>query len=108
ERRLGPERAARQVARIALASLLLVALVAGLLLAPGRALAQAAGVDGAAIAARALDHLDAGEYAQAEAMFSGEMAKAVPADKLKAVWESLPAQVGKATGRGAAEIAGRD
>ncbi|RZA19846.1 MAG: alpha/beta fold hydrolase [Lysobacteraceae bacterium] len=72
----------------------------GLLLS-GRAVAQeAATVDGAAIATRALDHLEAGEYAQVEAMFGADMAKAVPADKLKGVWQALPAQVGDAKGRG--------
>ena len=100
ERRLGPERGGRLVARIALTALLLLALGVGLLLVPGKASAQEAGVNGVAIATRALDHLDAGEYAQLEAMLGADMAKAVPADKLKAVWESLPTQVGKATGRG--------
>ncbi|QNN71470.1 alpha/beta fold hydrolase [Thermomonas carbonis] len=70
--------------------------------------AHAQAVDGKAIATRALDHMDAGEYAQVEAMFSADMAKAVPADKLKAVWESLPAQVGKANGRGDAESMPQD
>src|SRR5690606_22580166 len=98
ERRFG----ARGVARLLLASLLLLALGVGLLLS-GRAGAQDAGAP-TALAVRALDHLDAGEYAQVEAMFGPDMAKAVPADKLKAVWESLPAQVGKATGRGEADV----
>ena len=47
-----------------------------------------------ALATRLLDQLDAGQYAQAEAMFSAQMKAAVPADKLRAVWESLPAQMG--------------
>ncbi|MDQ3494952.1 MAG: alpha/beta fold hydrolase [Pseudomonadota bacterium] len=51
-------------------------------------------------ATRLLDHLDAGDYAAAEAMFSAEMASAVPADKLQAVWQSLPTQAGAAQGRG--------
>ena len=100
ERRYGPARGRQLVVRIAIASLLLLALGAGLAMSlPARAQA----LDGKAIATRALDHMDAGDYAQVEAMFSADMAKAVPADKLKAVWESLPAQVGKATGRGDAE-----
>ena len=100
ERRYGPARGRQLVGRIAIASLLLLALGAGLAMSlPARAQA----VDGKAIAIRALDHMDAGEYAQVEAMFDADMAKAVPADKLKAVWESLPAQVGKATGRGDAQ-----
>ena len=100
ERRYGPARGRQLVGRIAIASLLLLALGAGLAMSlPARAQA----VDGKAIAIRALDHMDAGEYAQVEAMFDADMAKAVPADKLKAVRESLPAQVGKATGRGDAQ-----
>lgn len=59
---------------------------------------------GATMANRLLDHLDAGRYADAEALFGPDLAKAVPADKLQAVWESLPAQVGKATGRGEADV----
>jgi len=55
-----------------------------------------------ALAIQLLDHLDAGEYAQAETLFNPPMAQAVPADKLKAVWESLPAQAGDAQGRGEA------
>jgi hypothetical protein len=58
----------------------------------------------AAIADQLIDRMDAGEYAQAEAMFSAEMAAAVPADKLKTVWESLPAQAGAAKGRGEASV----
>jgi dienelactone hydrolase len=80
------------------AALLLLLLGAGLALFAGKAAAQEA--DPAAVAIRLLDHLDAGEYADAEAMFDAGMARAVPADKLEAVWESLPAQVGKRTGRG--------
>ena len=102
ERRFGAERASHIVLRVLLASVLLLMLGLGLLLS-GRVAAQETPVDGATIATRALDHLDAGEYAQAEAMFSADMAKAVPADKLKAVWESLPAQVGKSSGRGDAQ-----
>ncbi|HYM85370.1 MAG TPA: alpha/beta fold hydrolase, partial [Pseudoxanthomonas sp.] len=56
-------------------------------------------------ATRLLDHLDAAEYTQAESMFTAEMAAAVPADKLKQVWESLPQQAGAAQGRGKAELA---
>ena len=105
ERRHGPARGRGLVGRIAIASLLLLAFGAALATAlPARA--QSTG--GKATATRALDHMDAGEYAQVEAMFDADMAKAVPADKLKAVWESLPAQVGKATGRGEAESKSQD
>lgn len=55
-----------------------------------------------ALATRLLDQLDAGQYAAAEATFSPQMKAAVPADKLKAVWESLPAQLGAAGKRGEA------
>jgi len=56
------------------------------------------------IATRLLDHMDAKDYSAAEASFTPEMAAAVPADKLKAVWESLPAQLGTAKGRGDAKV----
>lgn len=58
----------------------------------------------AALATRLLDQLDAAQYSAAEAMFSAEMKAAVPADKLQAVWESLPAQMGAAGKRGEAQI----
>ena len=58
-----------------------------------------------AVANALLDHLDAGRYTDAEAMFTTEMAAAVPADKLKAVWESIPAQAGAAKGRGDIAVA---
>jgi dienelactone hydrolase len=56
------------------------------------------------VAKRLLDQMDANDYAAAEASFTPDMAAAVPADKLKAVWESLPAQVGAAKGRGEAKV----
>lgn len=56
------------------------------------------------IAMRLLDQMDAKDYAAAEASFTPDMAAAVPADKLKAVWESLPAQLGAAKGRGEAKV----
>ena len=59
----------------------------------------------AAIALQALDQLDAGQYAQVEQLFGAQMAAAVPEDKLKSVWESLPGMVGAATGRGEAQTA---
>lgn len=61
-----------------------------------------------ALASHLLDRLDAGEYSQAETMLSTEMAQAVPADKLQAVWESLPAQAGKADGRGIPVVSKQD
>lgn len=62
----------------------------------------------ASIALQALDQLDAGQYAQVEQLFGAQMAAAVPEDKLKAVWESLPAQVGAAKGRGEARTSTQD
>jgi len=53
------------------------------------------------IALRLLDRLDAHDYTAVESVFDERMAAAVPADKLAAVWESLPAQGGAAQGRGA-------
>lgn len=76
-------------------------------LAVSLALAAGAGAqttDPTALATQALDLLDAGNYAKAEALFGAQMAAAVPEDKLKAVWESLPAQVGKLQGRGDAAV----
>jgi dienelactone hydrolase len=108
ERRYGAERASRIGLRLLVASALLLMLGVGLLLS-GRVAAQdAPRVDGGTVATRLLDHLDAGRYADAEAMFTAEMAAAVPADKLKAVWESLPAQAGEARGRGEPAIMTRD
>jgi dienelactone hydrolase len=60
------------------------------------------------VAARLLDRLDAGDYAAAEAMFTPAMAAAVPADKMKAVWESLPAQLGPAGERGQSRVVPHD
>ena len=80
--------------------MLMLAIVTAL--APGGNAAAQSPADPAATATTLLDHLDAGRYAQAEAMFDAAMAKAVPADKLKGLWEALPAQVGPAKGRGEA------
>lgn len=74
------------------------------LLALAASFAANAATPAEATATRLLDHLDAAEYSQAESMFTAEMAAAVPADKLKQIWESLPQQVGAAQGRGAAQV----
>lgn len=60
--------------------------------------------DPAAVATQLLDHMDAGRYAEAEAMFTPGMAQAVPAAKLQEVWESIPAQAGAAGARGDATV----
>jgi hypothetical protein len=70
--------------------------------------AQATQPDATAIALQLLDRLDAHDYAAAEATFGTQMAAAVPADKLEAVWESLPAQAGAAMGRGQPVVAMQD
>lgn len=73
------------------------------------ATASAAAADSpTALATRLLDQLDAGQYAAAEATFSPQMKAAVPADKLKAVWESLPALLGAAGARGEASVSEAD
>lgn len=73
---------------------------------PGSAARPA--VDPVAIATGLLDQLDAGDFAAAEARFTAHMANAVPAEKLQAVWESLPQQFGAATGRGETRLAEHD
>lgn len=56
--------------------------------------------DPVARATMLLDHLDAAEFAAAEAMFTAQMAQAVPAGKLQALWDALPQQAGPSSGRG--------
>lgn len=57
------------------------------------ALAAVSGVSVAAepqqVATRLLDHLQAGRISDAEAMLTPQMARAVPADKLQGLWQSL-------------------
>jgi len=77
-----------------------IALVLGALLSPAVFAADAPGT----LANHLLDRLQAGDYVAAEAMFSPEMATAVPQDKLKAVWESLPAQMGELRTRGEPKV----
>jgi len=62
--------------------------------------AMAQAKDATAIAQHMLDDLDAGRYEAAAVGFTEQMRQAVPAEKLKQVWESLPAQAGAAKGRG--------
>jgi len=77
---------------------MLLALV--LLLPAASVPAQVAADEARNTAIALLDAMDAGDYAGAEAMMNAEMAAAVPAARLQAVWESLPAQAGAAQGRG--------
>ncbi|QYR53747.1 alpha/beta hydrolase [Lysobacter soyae] len=53
------------------------------------ATAQVAPERAKAISTTLLDHLDAGRFEQAEAMFSESMKTAVPLDKMKAAWGSM-------------------
>ena len=80
-------------------------LMSMLLLASPFVPAQQAASAPVAKAIQLLDRLDAHDYAGAEAMFDEQMAAAVPADKLRSVWESLPSQAGAAKGRGEASVA---
>ncbi|GMU43457.1 MAG: alpha/beta fold hydrolase [Xanthomonadales bacterium PRO6] len=52
-----------------------------------------------------LQALDAGDWERAGSGFDGRMREALPADKLQAVWESLPAQVGKRLAQGEPRVA---
>lgn len=52
------------------------------------------------VANQLLDHLQAGQIADAEAMLTAQMAQAVPADRLGVLWKSL----GTLQQRGAAEV----
>ena len=70
---------------------------------PAPAAVPAANAQQAAV--QLLDRLDAGDYAAIEATFTDQMRQQVPADKLREVWESLPQQLGAATGRGAPQTA---
>lgn len=81
-------------------SRLRIALLACLAVAAAPLQAQVAPERARDIATRALDAMDAGRYAEVESLFEPEMARAVPAARLQAVWESLPAQAGEARGRG--------
>lgn len=60
--------------------------------------------DSTTIAMSLLDQLDAGRFAAVHARFSPDMAKAVDAAQLKAIWESLPRQFGAFQHRGAASV----
>jgi uncharacterized protein len=94
----------RRLLHAALGSVLLAstALVAPVQAAPPAP--AAAQVDPVAIATTLLDRLDAGEYEAVEAGFTAQMAEAVPAAQLRAIWESLPRQAGAATGRGTPRV----
>ncbi|GAB6197387.1 alpha/beta hydrolase [Lysobacter xanthus] len=75
----------------------LATLVAGIAIAFS---AHAAGPDARTVALQLLDRLEAGQFDAAEQAFDAPMRQAVPADKLAAMWRSLPA----AAGRGDAQL----
>jgi dienelactone hydrolase len=60
------------------------------------------------IATKLLDRLDAGQFDSAVSDFGVEMKTAVPADRLKQIWQSLPAQFGSSTGRGEVNVSKQD
>lgn len=64
--------------------------------------------DPTAFANAALDDMDAGRFTAVYARFAPEMAKAVSAAQLQAVWESLPHQFGALAHRGAASVRTQD
>lgn len=61
-----------------------------------------------AVATRVLDDLDAARYDAVVKRFAPTMAKAVDADKLRAVWMSLPLQFGASKGRGTPRVDSAD
>lgn len=103
ERRFGTGSAPGRLVAGVLLALVALLLFGIALLWSGAARAQQAH-DPAAVATRLLDHMAAGRYGEAEAMFTPEMAQAVPAARLREVWESIPAQAGAAGARGDASM----
>lgn len=61
-----------------------------------------------AIAVRALDRLDAGDFDAVVADLAPDAAAAIDAAALEAAWTALPQQLGEATGREAPALARRD
>jgi hypothetical protein len=60
----------------------------------GIGMAHAASPDCQAASTRLLDHLDKGDYAGATADFNDKMKATETADKLAALWRSMPLQLG--------------
>jgi dienelactone hydrolase len=106
ERRLGHRPGeGRVAARAMLLSVLLLLLGAGALLS-SRASAQ--DFDPAREAQKALDAMDAGDFAVVHARFDATMAAAVSAEQLAQGWKSLAAQVGPLQSRGEPDVKTRD
>ncbi len=71
--------------------------------------ASAAAIEGCtAKATTLLDALDKGDYADAGKDFSDQVRAGAPADKLKAVWESMPQRFGARGARGAPQNSASD
>jgi hypothetical protein len=70
----------------------------------GIGMAHAASADCQAASTRLLDHLDKGDYAGATADFNDQMKAAETADKLAALWQSMPKQLGAPGVREAAQV----
>jgi Protein of unknown function (DUF3887) len=60
----------------------------------GIGMAHAANIDCQAASTRLFDHLDKGDYTGASADFNDRMKADLTADKLAALWQSLPKQLG--------------
>lgn len=73
---------------------ILILLITGL----SFSLANAQGISHAVISTTILEKFSAGEYKAITAYFDETLMKALPEDKLKAVWESLNVQCGKYMG----------
>lgn len=71
--------------------------IVGLLAVFIAALAHAAPPAPADVATALLDRLEAGRFDEAAGAFTDEMRKAVPAERLRQVWASLPAATGRGT-----------
>jgi len=71
---------------------------------PARSATTPDSANAIALAQRLLDHLDAADYAAAEAMFTPRLAAGAPAAMLKNIWEGLPQRLGAAQGRGTASV----
>jgi dienelactone hydrolase len=91
-----------------LATLLASAAIFPIVHAANASAAVAQRPDPAAAANAVLDELDAGRFDAVTARFNPTMAQAVGADKLKAVWQSLPRQFGKLQHRGDAVVLTQD
>jgi glucose/arabinose dehydrogenase len=67
-------------------------------------MAHAASADCQAASTRLLDHLDKGDYAGATADFNDKMKAAETTDKLAALWQSMPLQLGAPGAREPAQV----